>query len=466
MAYLDKWKTDFPASVGNETRPTAGIDNTLDFNTDGFPQRIASDPVKYTLENDIGSQLFSNDQRLKEFIDANKKSFDGHLTDASAHANGIAGNAGSATKLATARTIRTNLASTSAASFNGTANVTPGVTGVLPVANGGTGSSSEKYVKLVGDTITGPLNFRCNDTTSKSGDSGYSMNMLNAVGTDGNRYGFIRVTRNSGGTRTLEFANVNNSNVPSGAVVIHTNSTGDASYIEGVTPSFDVTSNELVTAKWVRNFAPAKDGTGASGSWNINSATTTKLDTARTISLSGDGLSATATSFDGSKNISIPVTLVNALLAIAKLTPATDKLPYYTSTSAAGLTTLSSFARTILDDTSASAVRSTIGANAQNCGGIVAQSLTSNGYVKFANGLIVQWGYASTVKSTNYRTANFPVAFKNKPWCCLATLARYDYDTTTTSVHWNDQNTTNSTVQFMLTGESSTASPIYIAIGV
>ena len=35
--YLDKWKTDFPASVGNVTRPTDGIDNTLDFNTDGFP---------------------------------------------------------------------------------------------------------------------------------------------------------------------------------------------------------------------------------------------------------------------------------------------------------------------------------------------------------------------------------------------------------------------------------------------
>lgn len=53
----------------------------------------------------------------------------------------VSGNAGSATKLATARTIRTNLASTSTASFNGTANVTPGVTGVLPVANGGTGQS-------------------------------------------------------------------------------------------------------------------------------------------------------------------------------------------------------------------------------------------------------------------------------------------------------------------------------------
>lgn len=58
------------------------------------------------------------------------------------------GTAASATKLATARTIRTNLASTSTASFDGSANITPGVTGILPVANGGTGSSTEKYIKL------------------------------------------------------------------------------------------------------------------------------------------------------------------------------------------------------------------------------------------------------------------------------------------------------------------------------
>ena len=46
---------------------------------------------------------------------------------------------GSAATLTTARTIQTNLASTSAASFNGSANITPGVTGTLPIANGGTG---------------------------------------------------------------------------------------------------------------------------------------------------------------------------------------------------------------------------------------------------------------------------------------------------------------------------------------
>lgn len=46
---------------------------------------------------------------------------------------------GSAATLTTARTVQTNLASTSSASFNGSANITPGVTGNLAVTNGGTG---------------------------------------------------------------------------------------------------------------------------------------------------------------------------------------------------------------------------------------------------------------------------------------------------------------------------------------
>jgi len=61
-------------------------------------------------------------------------------------ANGGTGNttgaAASAAILTTARTIRTNLAATAAASFNGSANVTPGVTGILPIANGGTGTNT------------------------------------------------------------------------------------------------------------------------------------------------------------------------------------------------------------------------------------------------------------------------------------------------------------------------------------
>lgn len=52
------------------------------------------------------------------------------------------GAAASAKKLTTGRTIRTNLGSTSTATFDGTANVTPGVTGTLPIANGGTGATT------------------------------------------------------------------------------------------------------------------------------------------------------------------------------------------------------------------------------------------------------------------------------------------------------------------------------------
>lgn len=60
----------------------------------------------------------------------------------------LSGNATTATTLATARTFRTNLASTSTASFNGSANVTPGVTGTLGTGNGGTGRTDGKCVAL------------------------------------------------------------------------------------------------------------------------------------------------------------------------------------------------------------------------------------------------------------------------------------------------------------------------------
>ena len=52
------------------------------------------------------------------------------------------GNANTATKLEIARTITANLASSTAGSFDGSANITVGVTGTLPIANGGTGATT------------------------------------------------------------------------------------------------------------------------------------------------------------------------------------------------------------------------------------------------------------------------------------------------------------------------------------
>lgn len=58
--------------------------------------------------------------------------------------NTIKGTVEKAEKLLTARTIQTNLTSTSSASFDGSANITPGVTGTLPASSGGTGKTSAK----------------------------------------------------------------------------------------------------------------------------------------------------------------------------------------------------------------------------------------------------------------------------------------------------------------------------------
>lgn len=289
--YLDKWKTDFPETINNQTRPTEGIDNSLAYNTDGFPQRITNDPVHAKLENDMASQLFSNDERLKEMSEAVSANLDAHNRNADAHANGISGKS---TGLKTGRNLKVNLASPYSAVFDGTADATGiGVNGILPVANGGTGKSN-----------------------------------LGAV--------------------------------------------------------------------------------------NVGSAN--KLATARSINVSGTGLTGTAKSFDGSGNITIPITLVNSLIAMAGVTPSADKLPYFTGASSADLTTLSAFARTILDDTSAEAVRNTIAANAATCGGIVAQSLTQNGYAKWANGFIIQWIYNkdSITTSADGITTALPISFNHK----------------------------------------------------
>lgn len=600
--YLDKWKTDFPETVNNQTRPKNGIDNSLAFNTDGFPQRITSDPVHAKLENDMAQQLFSNDQRLKDAIDSAGIKESNHEKDSNAHANGIAGNAGSATKLATARTIQTNLASTSAVSFNGTTNITPGVTGTLPVGNGGTGQTnldnvtvgtSKKvhtivssgtvgelvkatmgnddsfriavgggsnngyaeiataddgtepiYVRQYADakidgfvtptrtatlldangntqfpgsvtapTFSGSLNGNAN-TASKlqtartlaltgkvsgsasfDGSSNVSINVTSVNADTADKWKTARTLSLSGrasGSVSMDGSanvtlNVNDVSLADKATADadgnnisntyfkytgKTSTAGDGSlwtrngtkeysaalpdalsgaYNYGQCISFATPDNRLdVYAShnasngdglyyrsgygtdkkgWARildsrnynTFAPTKSGNGASGTWPISvSGSATKLATPRSINVSGTGLTGTAKNFDGSGNITIPITLVNSLLAMAGVTPSADKLPYFTGASSAGLTALSAFARTILDDTSADAVRATIGANAGTCGGIVAQSLTQNGYVKFANGLIIQWG--SYTESGGWNSHNFPVAFTNNCFAVMTNL--------------------------------------------
>ena len=62
-------------------------------------------------------------------------------------------------------------------------------------------------------------------------------------------------------------------------------------------------------------YTVSKTGSGASGTWGIsvsgNAGTATKLATSRTIAISG-GATGTATAFDGTANIAIPITSLDA----------------------------------------------------------------------------------------------------------------------------------------------------------
>lgn len=88
----------------------------------------------------------------------------------------LSGNATTATTLATARTFRTNLASTSTASFNGGGNCTPGVTGILPITNGGTGNDDGTVAKL-----TTARTFICNLESTTAGSFNGSANVTLGV---------------------------------------------------------------------------------------------------------------------------------------------------------------------------------------------------------------------------------------------------------------------------------------------
>lgn len=79
----------------------------------------------------------------------------GVLTPFNGGTGNTTGNAPSASKLNPGRYIRTDLSSTNTAIFDGTANVTPGVTGVLPIANGGTGRSDGFSKPLMQDLVSG-----------------------------------------------------------------------------------------------------------------------------------------------------------------------------------------------------------------------------------------------------------------------------------------------------------------------
>ena len=313
--YLDKWKTDFPETVNNQTRPKNGIDNSLAFNTDGFPQRITSDPVHAKLENDMAQQLFSNDQRLKDAIDSAGIKESNHEKDSNAHANGIAGNAGSATKLATARTISLTGNAAGSATFDGSNNISISTTvneskhavnadSATKIVNNGNRNDIEDGVK----PPSGLSVYQCYTGT------GYPQQYGNVVSIGG--LGDNELFLGWGEDARLLFR------------------------AKRDTQNNWMDWHAIAFTDEINNYAPTKTGGGASGTWGINiSGTATKLATARNISLTGDA--AGSATFDGSGDVSISTTVNKSKYAVnADVATTADNADKLTSESGSNYLTI------------------------------------------------------------------------------------------------------------------------------
>ena len=101
----------------------------------------------------------------------------------------------------------------------------------------------------------------------------------------------------------------------------------------------------------------------------------------------------------------------NASTALSGLTPAADQLPYFTGGSAASLTTLSSFMRTLLDDADAATARGTLGIV-----NVTSSSLISNGGFRvYSDGFKETWGYV-TIGANSAGSYTVPAGASHSSW--------------------------------------------------
>lgn len=260
----------------------------------------------------------------------------------------LSGNASSSTKLQTARTFQTNLASTSTASFDGTVNVTPGVKGILSISNGGTGQNSANSAAnvFINSLATGGSIPQDNDYFISQYVNGGTTTTTYHRRPISTLWTYIKGKADS----TYALSSHSHSYLPlsggtmTGSLILNT-ATGDKPLRitrQGSTTEqtsiyqndgglvLDVTNDEK-TSHIIINMnstdTESSDGAGAnnsivkisssssgsnilattfSGTLQGNSSTATKLFTARTISLTG-AVTGSGT-FDGSNNLSIATT--------------------------------------------------------------------------------------------------------------------------------------------------------------
>ena len=296
--------------------------------------------------------------------------------------------------------------------------LTIALSGIVPMANGGTGQSNLDNVNVGGAYALNTWTYRPTTANNTFADAKVRYYLATSSMTTGKppEDGVILHLPWDNGSYDAQLFISNNT----GAVYVRArNGSADWSKSTGWKP--------LAFAADV----PTKTGTGATGTWPVsvsgNAGTATKLAAQRTISVSGTGLTATAQGFDGTGNITIPITLADALLALAGVTPSAGKIPVFTGTNTASLASITDFMKTLLGKASADDVRSAIGAVDVSGAGVVAGDVSNANawWVKLGGAvpLIIQGGY-NQVQST----VTFPISFSNAALGVMATLSQGDQE--------------------------------------
>ena len=289
---LPKVRLEDGASTELKLTMRLAVKNTeaLSFTIDPHTVIMTKDMLDtHNVDDNAHNELFEG-KADKEHQHSTDDITSGTLPIANGGTGNTTGNAATATKLQTARTIRTNLASTSTASFDGTANVTPGVTGTLPIANGGTGNTTGNAA-----TATKLQTARTIDGMPFDG----SKNIVHfgvcntAAATATKTVALTGFTLTEGARVAVFFTNTNTTNNP----MLNVNSTGTRaiSCIKGSwAPIGRWEANQIVEFVYY------------SGNWIMITANACRLATARTIRTN---LASTSTaSFDGTANVTPGVT--------------------------------------------------------------------------------------------------------------------------------------------------------------